>query len=163
MMKHLLLTTIAAVVLVGCGESMSFHDAVSEGKIEAVKQHLATGTDVNAKDDWNSTPLPYAARGGHIEIAELLIANGADVNARVSHDKGIPGLTPLFYAARGDSSEIAELLIANDAEHVSPLTLTATCGHDNFITFMNSFHLLSSSRLQHFGRQRDNLHELLGP
>ncbi len=70
-MKHLLLTTIAAVVLVGCGESqqsasapktkpepptakaadISIHDAAEKGKIEAVKQHLAAGTDVNAKDD----------------------------------------------------------------------------------------------------------------
>jgi len=53
-MKHLLLTTIAAVVLVGCGESVpdiSIHDAiVLGGDIEAVKQHLAAGTDVDAKD-----------------------------------------------------------------------------------------------------------------
>ncbi|MDP6415796.1 MAG: hypothetical protein QGG54_12350 [Gammaproteobacteria bacterium] len=56
-MKHLLLTTIAAVVLVGCGESqppeppdISIHDAADSGNIEAVKQHLAAGTDVDAKD-----------------------------------------------------------------------------------------------------------------
>ena len=52
-MKHLLLTTIAAVVLVGCGESppdISIHDAAALGNIEAVKQHLAAGADVNAKD-----------------------------------------------------------------------------------------------------------------
>ena len=54
-MKHLLLTTIAAVVLVGCGESqppepptvkapdISIHEAAKTGNIEAVKQHLATG------------------------------------------------------------------------------------------------------------------------
>ena len=62
-MKHLLLTTIAAALLVGCGESqspepptakvpdISIHDAAENGKIEAVKQHLVAGTDVNAKDD----------------------------------------------------------------------------------------------------------------
>ena len=47
-MKHLLLTTIAAVVLVGCGSSV--HQAAGTGNIEAVKQHLAAGADVNAKD-----------------------------------------------------------------------------------------------------------------
>jgi len=47
-MKHILLTTIAAVLLVGCGEP-SIHDAAWDGNIEAVKQHLAAGTDVNAK------------------------------------------------------------------------------------------------------------------
>ena len=50
-MKHLLLTAIAAVLLVGCGEAVpdiSIHDAAQKGNIEAVKQHLAAGADVNA-------------------------------------------------------------------------------------------------------------------
>jgi len=54
-MKHLLLTTIAAVLLVGCGESqspepttakapdISIHFAAQTGNIEAVKQHLVLG------------------------------------------------------------------------------------------------------------------------
>ena len=58
-MKHLLLTTIAAVVLVGCGPSVDIHQAVNDGNIEAVKQHLDAGTDVNAKDD-GLTPLHEA-------------------------------------------------------------------------------------------------------
>ena len=49
-MKHLLLTTIAAVLLVGCGPSVDIWTAAQTGNIEAVKQHLADGTDVNAKD-----------------------------------------------------------------------------------------------------------------
>ena len=90
-MKHLLLTTIAAVLLVGCGESqqsvptpetqpaepvaeaatpepppepptakapdISIHEAAEDGNIEAVKQHLAAGADVNAKDGGGWTPL----------------------------------------------------------------------------------------------------------
>ena len=63
-MKHLLLTTIATVVLVGCGPSeadraadRALIDAAHAGNIEAVKQHLAAGTDVNAKDNYKSTPL----------------------------------------------------------------------------------------------------------
>jgi hypothetical protein len=50
-MKHLLLTTIAAVLVVGCGPSMSIHKAAKTGNIEVIKQHLAAGTDVNAKSD----------------------------------------------------------------------------------------------------------------
>ena len=59
-MKHILITTIATVLLVGCGEStpdISIHDAASSGNIEAVKQHLAAGTDVNAKGVFGVTPL----------------------------------------------------------------------------------------------------------
>ena len=47
-MKHLLLTTIAAVLLVGCGLSVNIWTAAKEGNIEAVKQHLAAGADMNA-------------------------------------------------------------------------------------------------------------------
>ncbi len=89
----LLLTTIAAVVLVGCGPSVDIHDAARTGNIEAVKQHLDAGTDLNAKDDgW--APLHAAVDEGHKEVAELLIANGANVNA-----KGRDGRTPLHDAA----------------------------------------------------------------
>ena len=95
-MKHLLLTTIAAMVLVGRATTqqpeppiakapeISIYDAVQRGNIEAVKQHIAVGTDVNAKSNTKSqyTPLFMAAFKGHKEIAELLIANGADVHAK---------------------------------------------------------------------------------
>ena len=48
-MKNLLLTTIAALVLVGCGSSVH-QDAIS-GNIEPAKQYLAKGVDVDAKDE----------------------------------------------------------------------------------------------------------------
>ena len=85
------------MVLVGCGNpeaDRALIKAAKEGNIEAVKQHLAAGTDVNAKNKYGSTPLHYAAREGYKEIAELLIANGADVNA-----KYFDGPTPLHFAA----------------------------------------------------------------
>ena len=117
-MKHLLLTTIAAVLLVGCGESQSpapptakapdidIHTAAMMGNIEAVKQHLAAVADVNTKGgSFGGTPLHIAAIGGQKEIAELLIAKGADVNA-----KRDDGWTPLMDAAQEGYMEIVELL-----------------------------------------------------
>ena len=50
-MKHILLTTIAAVLLVGCGPSVDIHKAAYDGNIEADKQHLDAGADVNAKNE----------------------------------------------------------------------------------------------------------------
>ena len=131
-MKNLLLTTIAAVVLMGCGESqqsapvpeakpvaeaatpepttakapdISIHEAAGTGNIEAVKQHLAAGTDVNAKDSFGGTPLLLAGAKNQKEVVELLIAEGADVNA-----KDISGTTTLIYAATNGHKEIVELL-----------------------------------------------------
>ena len=110
-MKHILITTIAALVLLGCGPSVDIHQASREGNIEAVEQHIATGTDVNAKDGSGRTPLHNAALKGRKEIAELLIAKGADLNA-----KNIAGWTPLHYAAMEGHKEVAELLIAKGAD-----------------------------------------------
>ena len=107
-MKHILITTIAAVVLVGCGPSeaeRALVGAAESGNIEAIKQHLAAGTDVNAKDRHKNTPLHAAAAWGQKEIAELLIANGADVNA-----KRFDGRTPLDEAVSEGEKEIADLL-----------------------------------------------------
>jgi len=131
-MKHLLLTTIAAVVLVGCGPSMSIHDAAAVGDIEAVKQHIAAGMDIDGKDENGMTPLFGAAFNGHKEVAELLIAAGADVNAK---DEG--GETPLLYAVTFGHKEIAELLIAEGADVNAkddkivgyPLHFAAAFGH----------------------------------
>ena len=74
-MKHILIT-IAAVVLVGCGEPSDFHKAAGAGNIEAVKQHLAAGADVNARDDVGKTPLDWAATKSKKETADLLRKHG---------------------------------------------------------------------------------------
>ena len=73
-MKNILLTTIAAVVLVGCGPSVpdiSIHDASRNGNIEVVKQHIADGADVDAKDEFGRTPFHFATFYGHKEIEWL--------------------------------------------------------------------------------------------
>ena len=50
--------------------------SIDEGNIEAVKQHLAAGTDVNAKDVVGKTPLDFAESKEHKEIADLLRKHG---------------------------------------------------------------------------------------
>jgi len=144
-MKHLLITTIAAVLLVGCGTlhqssdvepakpvaegaqpqqpsrkpealDISIQKAAYDGNIEAIKQHLAVGTDVNAKGGGGWTPLHLSVQNGKKEVSELLISEGADVNA--ANDNGNLGLgrTPLHFAALDGPNEIIELLIAKGAD-----------------------------------------------
>jgi ankyrin repeat protein len=86
------------------GEELDFsiHEAAEQGDIEAVKQHLAAGTDVDAKTGGGMTPLHLAAGYGRKEVAELLIAEGADVNV-----KDELGITPLDWA---NGKEIADLI-----------------------------------------------------
>ena len=100
-------------MLAGCGLRMSIHDAAGTGNIEAVKQHLAAGIDVNAKDNDRLTALHHtvllekreAVDWGNKEIAELLTAQGADVNVKA--DKGF---TPLDVAIQRKHTDTAELL-----------------------------------------------------
>ncbi|MBT7733835.1 MAG: ankyrin repeat domain-containing protein [Verrucomicrobia bacterium] len=78
-MKHLLLTAIAAVMLVGCGNpeaNRALLDAAEKGNIEAVKQHLDAGADVNAKDRDGQTPLDLAIQQKKPETTELLRKHG---------------------------------------------------------------------------------------
>ena len=63
-MKYLI-TTIAVVMLVGCGPSVDIHEAARTGNIEVVKQYLAAGGDVNVKNDDGRTPLHWAPLESH--------------------------------------------------------------------------------------------------
>ena len=110
-MRPLLITTIAAVLLMGCGplqsNAKSLHRAAEEGDIEAVKKHLAAGANKNVRaGKWRDTPLHRAAFWGYTEVVELLINNEVDVNAKDKY-----GCTPLHDAAEYSHLEIAEMLI----------------------------------------------------
>ena len=111
-MKQILLTTIAAVLMVGCAgvsktellkdeegnliilpvepvpeaatpepptakvPDISIHIAGMQGNLEAVKQHIAAGADVNAKDVNGYTPLDWAIFNKDTETADLLRKHG---------------------------------------------------------------------------------------
>ena len=116
-MKHLLLTTIAAVVLAGCGSHIdsvylgraeaNMLGDVSRGDIQAVEEYLDKGGNVNLQDEPGMTPLHHAVnadwKGSHLKMVKLLIERGANVN--VIDDTHH---TPLHWAS---NKETAELLI----------------------------------------------------
>ena len=99
-MKQLLIT-IAALVLVGCGEASNpaadsaLRDAAMFGYIQAANKAIASGADVNLKDENGFTPLHFSAWYGHKKVMELLITKGVkNVNAKVLSGAK-KGYTPL--------------------------------------------------------------------
>ena len=91
-----------------------FNAAVA-GNLEAVKQHIAAGTDLNQKDPnplgTKGSSLHAAAAFGYTEVAVALIEGGADVNQK---DK--EGQTPLHTAAFFCYPEIVQSLLENGAD-----------------------------------------------
>ena len=116
-MKQLLITTIAAVVLVGCNSHIdsvylgraeaNMLGDVSRGDIQAVEEYLDKGGNVNLQDEPGMTPLHHAVnddwKGSHFKMVKLLIERGANVNAIDDTHH-----TPLHWAS---NKETAELLI----------------------------------------------------
>jgi N-acyl-D-amino-acid deacylase len=100
-------------------------EAIRDGDLKAVRAQFDAGVDVNARDADDNTPLLLAAVYAGTECVDLLIRQGADVNA-----KNKLGTTPLHRAAT--NYEKAKLLIDARADVKvktgsgrTPLTLAA--------------------------------------
>ncbi|MGI8990236.1 MAG: ankyrin repeat domain-containing protein [Bryobacteraceae bacterium] len=136
-------------VILACAAAAAFaqepadraYQAIRSGDIASLRTLLKT-SDVNGKDKRGTTPLMYAAAYGNLETMRMLLAAGADVNARnaldatalmwcasdiekvrLLIDKGAEvnarsklGRTPLLIAAARDGgSETVKLLIERGA------------------------------------------------
>jgi ferric-dicitrate binding protein FerR (iron transport regulator) len=93
--------------------------AASQGNLEAVRRHLASGANVNAIVDApgipasGATPLHLAVLADQREIAEFLIQKGANLGARAKDEHGG---TPLHWAAALGRTEMARRLMAAGAD-----------------------------------------------
>ena len=83
------------------------HEAAEKGDLEAIKQHIAAGTNINSTNGKDGeTPLHRAITRGQTEAAKLLIEKGCDINIGRSKD----GDTPLDMAESRGRAKIAKLL-----------------------------------------------------
>ncbi|MES0372599.1 MAG: ankyrin repeat domain-containing protein [Mariprofundaceae bacterium] len=62
-------------------EQEAWFEAAKSGDVEALKQALGSGADVNAVDELKNTALHCATSQTHLNAMSLLIEHGADVNA----------------------------------------------------------------------------------
>ena len=95
------------------------HAAAAHARDPAViTAMLQAGADLDARDEWDNTPLHDAAESGTPEVVRALLAAGADVNARPRHFDSFSGAgnTPLHYAARNPNAEVAAALLEAGAD-----------------------------------------------
>ena len=90
----------------------ALHLAAFFGQIGAARILIEKGADVNARSDnaMANCPLHSAAAGDHFTVCDLLLANGADVDAT---QRG--GFTPLMAAAQHGDRGLAELFLRRGA------------------------------------------------
>jgi ankyrin repeat protein len=82
------------------------HQFAGHGDVEAAALFLDHGADLHARDDeWQSTPLGWAARSGRAPMVEFLLGRGA----RTLEDDP-PWATPLAWAEKRGYHDVARLL-----------------------------------------------------
>ena len=82
----------------------SFCKAVIKGDVQTVKRLIDLGEDVNQKS-MGMTPAMFAARYNKVDILEVLISNGADLDMKSNQ-----GYTAKRYAELSNATEALELI-----------------------------------------------------
>ena len=92
-------------------KTLSLADAILEENMDAVREHLVRGVNVNDIDEYGFTPLIEAAIADNIEIVKLLLSVGA-------HPGQVDSLggTALHWATENNNLEIARLLLQKGAD-----------------------------------------------
>lgn len=87
------------------------HLAALQGNVEAVRQHVAAGSDLDQVDAYGSTPLIVATTFGRADAVRALVEGGADV--AIGNNEGS---TPLHIAAFLGREEIVGILLDAGAD-----------------------------------------------
>lgn len=94
------------------GELFLLHEAARSGQVGVASWLLDHGMHVDALNSRGWTPLHCACSGGHVELAQVLLAYGADV----STGEGDTSKTPLHHACSTGNKEMVRLLLAHEAD-----------------------------------------------
>ena len=131
----------AMTVCYGAATGTDMFDAIRAGDAEKVKALLQVDPKLaEARTEDSSTALHLAALEGQTQIARLLLANKAHVNAR-----GLREETPLHMAMYNGHPEVAELLLGSQADvnaqntaGETPLHLAARKGYRDLVELLVS-------------------------
>jgi ankyrin repeat protein len=89
----------------------SWEDTIKRRDIDAIRELLSRGADIDARDRYGQTGLMIAAHSGDLEVVATLIENGASLNVTAKF-----GLSALMLAIVAGHTETARLLIRAGAE-----------------------------------------------
>ena len=105
--------------------------------VSVIQALLDAGADVNVPDWNNWMPLHFASLFGNANAAQVLINNGAEVNATtiLRHISYHRNGTSLHIALRHDSLDVAQVLINNGAD----VNATTHDGQTPIMFLINSF------------------------
>lgn len=101
---------LIAIATIGCYRTPAFFDAVFRGNAVRVVRELQLGAEIDQRYVDERTPLMWATALGHDTVVEVLIAEGADVNAA---DRW--GNTPLMWAAAAEDATMLRRLLESGA------------------------------------------------
>jgi ankyrin repeat protein len=88
-------------------------DAAARGDLSAVRAALGAGADVRTTDADGATALVRAAYGNHVEVAETLLAAGADPNHQ---DRTQQSAYLIATSEVGDDVRLLHLVLAHGAD-----------------------------------------------
>lgn len=83
--------------------------SVKNGQADDVKRFIKEGINVNESVS-GRPPMHHAADGGHVDILELLVESGANVDEKDKH-----GMTPLLSAIFEGHKDCVEYLLSKGA------------------------------------------------
>jgi len=87
-----------------------FFNAVERKNFTEIQRLLDLGTDIDIRNEYEDTPLLFAAGTGRLEAVKFLLERGANVNARNDWDH-----TSLLLAANNGHAKVVRLLLASGA------------------------------------------------
>jgi uncharacterized protein len=116
-LKLCLVVALAVPYAVGAPSKSDVADAAMHGDKAAVRSLILKKADVNAPQIDGTTALHWAVQADDLELADLLIRNGAKVSVA-----NVAGATPLQLAAVNGSAPLLERLVAAGADPNAPLT-----------------------------------------
>lgn len=123
-------------------------ETTKAGYADIVKLFLDHHASVEAKNEFNQTPLHLAVEGGYVDIVKLLLDRNASVEAKIEYEH-----TPLHVAVQEGYVDIVKLLLdhnafveAKTAFGYTPLNIAVKDGHVDIVELLLDYNAFVEAR-----------------